>query len=84
MQRLSRQRHEVGSEDQFRMWIYRFLHSLKHVLALVVKTHLNDSVTIEPIHLLAAIPRQQIGSTTPASRCHAPKGGEGARFLTPR
>ena len=30
-------------------------HSLKHLLALVAKAHQNDTLTIEPIHLLAAI-----------------------------
>jgi ATP-dependent Clp protease ATP-binding subunit ClpA len=30
-------------------------HSLKHVLASVAKAHRNDTKTIEPLHLLAAI-----------------------------
>jgi ATP-dependent Clp protease ATP-binding subunit ClpA len=30
-------------------------HSLKHVLALVAEAHQNDTETIEPLHLLAAI-----------------------------
>jgi ATP-dependent Clp protease ATP-binding subunit ClpA len=30
-------------------------HSLKHILALVAEAHQNDTVTIEPIHLLAAM-----------------------------
>ena len=56
-------------------------NSLKHVLGLVAKTHLNDSVTIEPIHLLAAITEDRDSRLAQLLRDHGVTRQEVAKAL---